>query len=221
MDRDALEKEGFHLRQLRPVGGAIFLEAPVEVVGYAFARRIGGYSNIISAIIGEEVTIGRYCLSAVGCQIGVGEHPTDWLSVHFFQYRDHFHPFPEDHPTLPRNAFPENQPTIIGSDVWIGANAVIKSGVTVGDGAIVAAGAVVTKDVPPYAIVTGVPGEVRRYRFSETIIDRLLKIRWWECEHDAIRRLPFNDVAQCLDILEELNASGKLRRAPPVYRQIV
>src|SRR5258708_12149348 len=110
MEGAALEREGFRRRQFGRVGGAISREAPVEVVGYAFARRIGGYSNIISAIIGEEVTIGRYCLSAVGCQIGVGEHPTDWLSVHFFQYRDHFHPFPQAHPPFPRNALPENHP---------------------------------------------------------------------------------------------------------------
>ena len=68
---------------------------------------------------------------------------------------------------------------VVGNDVWIGTNAIIKGGITIGDGAIVAMGAVVTKDVPPYAIVGGVPAKVIKYRFDEEQIKKLLDIQWW------------------------------------------
>jgi acetyltransferase-like isoleucine patch superfamily enzyme len=77
-------------------------------------------------------------------------------------------------------SFEEKLNTTIGNDVWIGANAVVVDGVTIGDGAIIAAGAVVTKDVPPYTIVGGVPAKIIRKRFSEAEINFLLDLRWWE-----------------------------------------
>lgn len=69
---------------------------------------------------------------------------------------------------------------IIGNDVWIGTKAVIKGGVKIGDGAIVAMGAVVTKDVPPYSIVGGVPAKIIKYRFTEEQIEKLKTIKWWD-----------------------------------------
>jgi acetyltransferase-like isoleucine patch superfamily enzyme len=68
---------------------------------------------------------------------------------------------------------------IIGSDVWIGANVVVLRGVHVGDGAVLAAGAVVNKDVPPYAIVGGVPARIINYRFSEDIIHTIQESKWF------------------------------------------
>lgn len=77
-------------------------------------------------------------------------------------------------------------PTIIGNDVWVGFRATILSGVNVGDGAIVGACAVVTKDVPPYAIVVENPARIIRYRFSPEIIEAMLEIRWWEWSDEKI-----------------------------------
>ena len=76
--------------------------------------------------------------------------------------------------------------TTIGNDVWIGAHAQIKSGITIGTGSIVAAGAVVTKDVPPYAIVGGVPAKIIRYRFPEETVEKLLKSEWWKLSDKEI-----------------------------------
>lgn len=86
--------------------------------------------------------------------------------------------------------------TVIGNDVWIGRNAIIMGGVTIGDGAIVGAGAVVTKDVPPYAIVAGVPAKIIKYRFSKEVIEGLLQIKWWDWSEDLIqeRKQLFNDI---------------------------
>lgn len=77
---------------------------------------------------------------------------------------------------------------IIGNDVWIGYNAIILSGVKIGDGAIVATGAVVTKDVKPYEIVGGIPAKVIRKRFSDEVIIKLQKMKWWNWSVDKIKR---------------------------------
>ncbi|MBR2872690.1 MAG: CatB-related O-acetyltransferase, partial [Lentisphaeria bacterium] len=90
----------------------------------------------------------------------------------------------------------------IGSDVWIGLNAVIMDGVTVGNGAVIGTNAVVTKDVPPYAIVVGIPAKVLRYRFDSDTIARLEKLRWFDRDLEFIQNLPMGDIAQCLQILE-------------------
>lgn len=73
----------------------------------------------------------------------------------------------------------EKSKTTIGNDVWIGNGAIVINGVSVGDGAIIGAGAVVTKDVPPYSVVAGVPAKVIKKRFSDDVIERLEKIQWW------------------------------------------
>jgi len=74
----------------------------------------------------------------------------------------------------------------IGNDVWIGARAIILPAVTVGDGAIIGAGAVVTRDVPPYAVVAGVPARIVRFRFRNDQIEKLLKIAWWNWDERKI-----------------------------------
>ena len=96
------------------------------------------------------------------------------------------------------------QHVTIGNDVWTGHNVNIMSGVNVGDGAVIAAGAVVTKDVPPYAIVAGVPATIKRFRFSDKIVERLLRSKWWELELSQLSGLPFNDVERCLEAIEHL-----------------
>lgn len=75
----------------------------------------------------------------------------------------------------------------LGNDVWIGRRATIMPGIHIGDGAIVGAGAIVTKDVPPYAIVGGNPARLIRYRFSEEQIAQFMALRWWDWTDDKIR----------------------------------
>ena len=89
----------------------------------------------------------------------------------------------------PKNPYLMNDKTlIIGNDVWIGANVFINSSTvtSIGDGAIIGAGAVVLEDVPPYAIVVGVPAKIKRYRYTPEMIETLLRIKWWEWSVEKI-----------------------------------
>lgn len=124
---------------------------------------------------GESVSIGAFCSIADDVVIfGGGEHRSEWVTT--FPLRIAF-----GDPLAGHDGHPASKgPTVIGNDVWIGYGATILSGVTIGDGAIVGARAVVTRDVAPYAIVTGNPAQQVKMRFSPEQIDALLRIHWWE-----------------------------------------
>ena len=85
------------------------------------------------------------------------------------------------------NAWGNKGDIVIGNDVWVGYEEVILAGVTVGDGAIIGARAVVTKDVPPYTIVGGIPAKPIRKRFSEDIVTALLELQWWDWPEEQIK----------------------------------
>lgn len=131
--------------------------------------------------------IGRFCSIASGVRVADGTHPSSvFVSTcpTFFSTRKQ-----NGQSFVDRNKYPEviqveGRAAIVGNDVWIGCNAIVRGGVKIGDGAIVAMGAVVTKDVPPYAIVAGVPARIIKYRFSEDQITHLLKIQWWNQTED-------------------------------------
>lgn len=158
-------------------------------------------------IASKETVIGSFCSIAEGVQIGLTQHPVHFLTTHPFSYRTMFTPmFERIFPALKKRElydFPVAKPCRIGNDVWIGASAMIMDGVTVGDGAIIAANAVVTKDVPPYAIAGGVPAKVIKYRFSPEIIEKLLQLKWWDLEEEFIMSLPINDIEASIKQLEK------------------
>lgn len=146
--------------------------------------------------------IGKYCSIASNVRTVLGRHPTDcFVSTHpsFFsmnsqsdyRYTDR-QKFEEIHYIDKENEIAVN----IGNDVWIGQGVSILDGVTIGDGAIIGTGAVVLKDVPPYAIVGGIPAKLIRYRFSKEDIQFLLEIKWWDKSEEWIRRYAcfFDDI---------------------------
>jgi acetyltransferase-like isoleucine patch superfamily enzyme len=127
----------------------------------------------------DSVVIGKFCSIAAGVRIiASGEH--NYKAISTFPFYAHYLKKNVEKDTLTKGN------VIIGNDVWIGANAVILSGVTIGDGAVIGAGSIVTKDVPPYAIVFGVPAKLTKYRFNQDIIDGLLKIRWWDWDEEFL-----------------------------------
>lgn len=155
---------------------------------------IGAHTYVRSGSILSVVTsIGRYCSIGSNCCIGQEKytHPTTWVSSHPFQYEGGLL---EHKPVL--------SGVIIGHDVWIGHGAMIMEGVQVGTGAIVASQALVTRDVPPYAVVAGNPAKIVKFRHSEDTIDRLLRSNWWERDISWLRSLPLNDPQLCLPLLE-------------------
>lgn len=98
----------------------------------------------------------------------------------------------------------EDYKTIIENDVWIGSNVVVLNGLHIGTGAIIGAGAVVTKDVPPYAIVVGNPARIIKYRFDKEMIKKLLKSKWWELEAEEMIGVNFDNVEEALDQIEKI-----------------
>jgi virginiamycin A acetyltransferase len=138
--------------------------------------------------VGDQLIIGKFCAIASGVKfiMNGGNHHTEWLTSYPFPI------FGQGWESVMPDTWPHKGDMVIGNDVWIGYQATLMPGVQVGDGAIVGAQAVVTHDVPPYAIVGGNPAKVLKYRFSESVIETLLTVRWWDWEIEKITRyLPF------------------------------
>lgn len=149
---------------------------------------IGYMTYIGNDTIFYKTDIGRFCSIADNVIIVFGQHPASGFSsthqAFYFKngvsgksYVDLDYWSPEQ--TYPHADIEKDRYVVIGNDVWIGKRVMIMSGVKIGDGAIIAAGAVVTKDVPPYSIVGGMPARLIRKRFSDDDIEWLLKLKWW------------------------------------------
>jgi len=146
---------------------------------------IGKYSYVGggSCIVGTE--IGNFCSIAHDVQIGLAGHTLDLLSTSpIFTEKSNG----TGYSWVSDDTFAyKNRRTIIGSDVWIGHGAKILSGISVNHGAVIAAGAVVTKDVPPYAIVGGIPAKIIRFRFNDKMVAELLQTKWWLLSTERIK----------------------------------
>lgn len=177
------------------------------VSGYYFACRIGRYCSF-----GEDVQVGRHA------------HPTNWFSTSPCFYQEFSSVFDQPLPATvelePRSDFLNRTPPVvlkitnIANDVYIGHGAFVFPGVTVATGAVIGARSVVTKDVPPYAIVAGAPARVVRYRFSDPDIERLMKSEWWKFAPWQLRGAPVDDIAGFLDFISSLRCSGVIDYAP-------
>lgn len=147
--------------------------------------------------LGGSVTVGRYSSLASGIRYFGANHPISAASTSPYFYNSEFSQGVHD---VPRSSL------TIGNDCWIGYGVIITCGCSsIGNGAIVGAGSVVTKDVPPYAVVAGVPARIKRYRFGNDAIDALERSQWWELSPSDV--LPFvNLIDDPLSFCEALAA---------------
>lgn len=136
---------------------------------------------------GDKLVIGRFCSVACGAKFlfTSGNHSMRSLSNYTFPI--FFDEWDLDAKNI-RGAWDNKGDIVIGNDVWIGYEAVILSGVKIGDGAVIGARAVVTKDVPPYTVVGGVPAKTIRKRFDDATVEKLLALRWWGWDKEKIKR---------------------------------
>lgn len=118
-------------------------------------------------------SIGAYSSIAAGQRVIINGHKSDYVTT-WNSELDY------------RKDLPIKRSTTIGNDVWIGAGCILLNNITIGDGAIIGAGSIITKDVPPYAVVVGA-NRLVKYRFPDEIIQKLLQIKWWEWEDEKIR----------------------------------
>jgi len=159
--------------------------------------RFGAHSYMNSGRVASDCYIGRYCSIGYNVTIGTGHHDLELLSTSSW--------FESDAPPSIKNAGKHGVRVRIKNDVWIGDNALIMNGVTVGNGAVIGAAAVVTKDVPDYAVVVGLPARVLKMRFDDEIIERLLAIRWWEFNDALLKQHRLtSDIQASLAFLEQV-----------------
>ncbi len=135
----------------------------------------------------DKLQIGKFCSIACGAKFifNSANHTLSSLSTYPFPL--FFEEWGSDKKDV-TNAWDNKGDIIIGNDVWLGYESVVLAGVTIGDGAIIGVRSVVTKDVPPYTIVGGVPAKTIRRRFAEEIISALLRIKWWDWSEEKIRK---------------------------------
>lgn len=133
----------------------------------------------------DKLVIGKFCSIACGAKFIFNSANHSLSSLSSYPFPIFFEEWGLDVKDITK-AWDNKGDIVIGNDVWIGYEAVILSGVTIGDGAIIGARAVVTKDIPPYTIVGGVPAKPIRKRFPEGTVDSLLKIKWWNWPKERI-----------------------------------
>lgn len=188
-------------RKYKSMTGSLELDRRISIGANTYG--ING-NSVLFFRADDQVVIGDYCSFAYGVVIvASGEH--NYRSVSSFPFQARFHGDGN------KDTYSKG-PVTIGNDVWVGANASILSGVTIGDGAVVAAGAVVVDDIPPYAMVGGVPARIIKYRFSDEIIQQLLNIRWWRWAPEVVRAnmdIFYLDIELFLEVARERNLITK------------
>lgn len=207
-----------------PDKSQLILEAPVRICSGVRlqAESIGAFSFFNQNTSLRFVkSIGRFGLFGADVISGGASHPVMALTTHLiFQNMDcgwnqRFHSYLEDKESITEitqyqreHEFRNKTKIVIGNDVWIGNRAILLKGVTIGDGAVIGAGAVVAKDVPPYTVVVGVPAKIIKQRFSDTVIEKLESLQWWDYGPDILKGIDINQPAEAVKYIEERISNG-------------
>lgn len=191
------------LKALKQPGLPFIFEPPVRLgeVDVRPGVRFGAHSYMNSGRVESDCYIGRYCSIGYNVTIGAGHHNLNLLSTSSW--------FDSDAAPTVKRAEPDVK-VRIKNDVWIGNNVMILNGVTVGNGAVIGACTLVTKDVPDYSVIAGVPARILRMRFEPDIIKRLLALKWWEFNDEVLKQHRLTeDIYASLCFLEQLPESDR------------
>ena len=175
----------------------VISRSPSSFIGCHSYMNNGGYMR-------NDVFIGRYCSIGRRVTLGAGSHPVVGLGTHPLLVYGKGRAYNDEENEILGNRPVRSRHTVLGNDVWIGDGVVVLQGLRIGTGAVVGANAVVTKDVPDYAIVAGTPARVVRYRFPPEMIGTILASRWWNYPIEIVRSHSVNNL---FDFIEEWQES--------------
>lgn len=224
---DDIIQDGISVNPNALIIGETVFEAPIQLSNgvYREVEKIGAFTYTNGNFDSKRVKqIGRHCMISQDVTLGTYYHFYNLLCANNvfatsqgqFKYPqlNKYTNTTENFDSMMRHGIKHGS-IIIGNDVWIGMRAIVMNGVTIGDGAVIGAGAVVTKDVPPYAIVGGVPAKIIKYRFPKTVIEKLLELKWWEYPPEIMSNLDLSDVIGSLAELEIRIKSGRYPKYTP------
>lgn len=183
--------------KLSPTAPLIHPDCQINNSSFGAFCEVGRFSRVLNSSFEDysygdqfsditNTSVGKFANIAAMTRIGPTDHPMANASLHHFLYRSSY--YWED--ATDDDAFFQARHarrSVIGPDTWIGHGVIIKPDVSIGAGAVIASGAVVTKDVPPYMIMAGLPATPLRPRFPTTIADRLQALAWWDWSHETLR----------------------------------
>jgi len=211
------------------ISDACVLEPPCSIKWMQIENNfhLGAFSYAVSGYY-SEVSIGRYTSIGEQVQIGRSNHAMTWISTSpFFYLRERIFVVGDEFtdaqsyqaysaPPRPHARSTAFKTATIGNDVWIGHGAFILPGVTIGDGAVIGAMAVVTKDVPPYGVVAGNPGTLKRMRLNTRIAEAMQQLQWWRFAPWQLAEIDFSDPENAIGPLGELVSREKPYAPEPV-----
>lgn len=143
--------------------------------------KIDAYSYTGMNTVIKHAHIGKFCSISWNVSVSGGGHDYHNITPHPFVHLPSFG-------IVSNKSDLEIKKISIGNDVWIGMNSCVLQGLSIGDGAVIGAGSVVTKNVPPYAIVAGNPAKIIKYRFSDGMISKLLQLNWWDLSEEVLTK---------------------------------
>lgn len=193
------------------VGRDVFLD--VEFIGAGSYICTNTYARNIKSI-------GRFCSISENNSFGCPDHALSLITSHscivnpgstwytpFIDFND-ASDWIDKNISLFNEESKDKSKIVIGNDVWIGTHVRVMNGVKIGDGAVIASQAVVTKNVPPYTIWGGVPAKMIRKRFDDDVIERLIKVRWWDYGPEILKNTSSEDIRKQIDEIEERIKAG-------------